>query len=147
MGKRTIKDTKSRNAFLIRKGRARKAQDRDFERVNRVVIDTSNSLGIGFQIHELLHSHSLFSTHQGDPFSYKPFSSQLTSIHSHLLPQLRFTRPMQPIQPPQAPKVNQKLLMMQIMHPRTTPQKVISTIKFSFLSLSPFFPPNLICNT
>jgi hypothetical protein len=55
MGKRIIKDKKSRNAFFIRKGRARKAQDRDFERMNRVGIDSSNSLGIGFRIHELLH--------------------------------------------------------------------------------------------
>jgi hypothetical protein len=42
---------------------------------------------------------------------------------------------MQPIQPPQAPKVNQKLLMMQIMHPRTASQKVISTVRISTIFL------------
>ena len=35
---------------------------------------------------------------------------------------------MHPIQEPQTPKINPEQLMMQIMHPRTTIQKVIPTM-------------------
>ncbi len=40
---------------------------------------------------------------------------------------------MHPIQKPQAPKINQKLLMMQIMHLRASPQKIIAAMHSSRL--------------